>query len=97
MLAAETKVIDTNEASRVLTFVNELIADSDAKKTTKLILKAFLDKITFNKNTKQDITMHLCFDQPTVNKLNSITKSDSTANSKAVGSFTLSKNICLKN
>lgn len=70
--------------------VNALIEDTDSKKTTKAILKTFIDRITFDKETKSDFKIYMKFDQAVVNRLNEFMAKESTAELNAVDSLTLS-------
>ena len=76
---------------KVLEMVNGLIEDSDSKKTTKAILKTFVDWITFDKESKSNFKIYMTFDQVVIDRLNEFMSSESTANSTAVGSFILPK------
>ena len=67
--------------------VNGLIEDSDSKKTTKAILKTFVDRITFDKESKSDFKIYMTFDQVVIDRLNEFMSSEPTAELNAVDSF----------
>ena len=69
---------------------NRAITDSDSKADTKEILRTFIDKITFNKETKADYLIYTHFSKEIVDRLNDLTKEEPTAGMNAVGSFTFS-------
>ena len=71
--------------------MNALIEDSDSKKTTKAILKTFVDRITFDKESKSNFKIYMKFDQVVIDRLNEFMSSEPTAELNAVGSFVLSK------
>ena len=68
---------------------NRAIMDSDSKADTKEILRTFIDKITFDKETKSDYLIYTHFSKEIVDRLNSLTKQEPTAGKSAVGSFYL--------
>ena len=47
ILEGEGYKIKKEDTKKVLELVNTLIEDSDSKKTTKAILKTFVDRLTF--------------------------------------------------
>ena len=67
--------------------VNGLIEDSDSKKTTKAILKTFVDWITFDKESKSNFKIYMTFDQVVIDRLNEFMSSEPTAELNAVDSF----------
>lgn len=72
--------------------VNGLIEDSDSKKTTKAILKTFVDWITFDKESKSNFKIYMTFDQVVIDRLNEfMSSSEPTAELNAVGSIILPK------
>ena len=91
MLEVEGYNIKRADSKRVLELVNALIEDSDSKKTTKAILKTFVDRITFDKESKSDFKIYMTFDQLIIDRLNEFMSSEPTAETHAVGSFVLSK------
>ena len=64
-----------------------LIEDSDSKKTTKAILKTFVDRITFDKESKSNFKIYMTFDQVVIDRLNEFMSSEPTAELNAVDSF----------
>ena len=93
MLEVEGYNIKRADSKRVLELVNALIEDSDSKKTTKTILKTFVDRITFDKVSKSDFKIYMTFDQLIIDRLNEFMSSEPTAETNAVGSFILSKTL----
>ena len=91
MLEVEGYNIKRADSKRVLELVNALIEDSDSKKTTKAILKTFVDRITFDKESKSDFKIYMTFDQLIIDRLNEFMSSEPTAETNAVGSFILPK------
>ena len=91
MLEVEGYNIKRTDSKRVLELVNALIEDSDSKKTTKAILKTFVDRITFDKESKSDFKIYMTFDQLIIERLNEFMLSEPTAETNAVGSFVLHK------
>jgi site-specific DNA recombinase len=71
--------------------VNVLIEAFDSNKTTKAILKTFVDLITFDKESKSDFKIYMTFDQLITDSLNEFMASEPTAELNAVGSFVLPK------
>ena len=69
---------------------NRAITDSGSKADTKEILRTFIDKITFDKETKSDYLIYTHFSKEIVDRLNSLTKQGPTAGMNAVGPFTFS-------
>ena len=67
--------------------MNALIEDSDSKKTTKAILKTFVDRITFDKESKSNFKIYMTFDQVVIDRLNEFMSSEPTAELNAVDSF----------
>ena len=64
-----------------------LIEDSDSKKTTKAILMTFVDRITFDKESKSNFKIYMTFDQVVIDRLNEFMSSEPTAELNAVDSF----------
>lgn len=81
--------VDTQMA---LQLVGRLIQPNTPKKTIKAILQTFVDRITFEKGTKNNIQIHVMFDQSTIDNLNTYTSLEPTAGKNAVGSLTF-KNL----
>lgn len=86
-LDSEGYRIKRNDAVKVLELVNSILTDSTPKAAKKAILKTFIDKITFDKETKDNFKIYMTFNQSVVDKLNEYKNEESTANSKAVGSL----------
>ena len=91
ILEVEGYKIKKEDTKKVLELVNALIEDCDSKKTTKAILKTFVDRITFDKESKSNFKIYMTFDQVVIDRLNEFMSSEPTANSTAVGSFVLPK------
>lgn len=92
LLQAEGYKVKTEDVSKVMKVANRAIMDSDSKADTKEILRTFIDKITFDKETKSDYLIYTHFSKEIVDRLNSLTKEEPTAGMNAVGSLTL-KNL----
>lgn len=90
LLQAEGYKVRTENVSKVMKVANRAIMDSDSKADTKEILRTFIDKITFDKETKSDYLIYTHFSKEIVDRLNSLTKQEPTAGMNAVGSFTFS-------
>ena len=90
LLQAEGYKVKTEDVSKVMKVANRAITDSDSKADTKEILRTFIDKITFDKETKSDYLIYTHFSKEIVDRLNSLTKQEPTAGMNAVGSFTFS-------
>lgn len=80
------------DTERAFELVGSLIQPDTPKKTIKAILLTFVDRITFEKETKNNLQIHVTFDQSTIEKLNTYTSKEPTAGKSAVGSLTL-KNL----
>ena len=91
ILEVEGYKIKKEDTKKVLELVNALIEDCDSKKTTKAILKTFVDRITFDKESKSNFKIYMTFDQVVIDRLNEFMSSEPTAELNAVGSFVLSK------
>mgnify|MGYP001606678094 FL=1 len=91
MLEVEGYNIKRADSKKVLELVNALIEDYDSKKTTKAILKTFVNRITFDKESKSDFKIYMTFDQLIIDRLNEFMSSEPTAETNAVGSFILPK------
>ena len=91
ILEVEGYKIKKEDTQKVLELVNALIEDSDSKKTTKAILKTFVNRITFDKESKSDFKIYMTFDQLIIDRLNEFMSSEPTAETNAVGSFILPK------
>lgn len=92
LLQAEGYKVTTEDVSKVMKVANRAIMDSDSKADTKEILRIFIDKITFDKETKSDYLIYTHFSKEIVDRLNDLTKEEPTAGKNAVGSLTL-KNL----
>ncbi|OYQ67989.1 hypothetical protein B9P78_01825 [Aerococcus sp. 1KP-2016] len=92
LLQAEGYKFTTENVSKVMKVANRAIMDSYSKADTKEILRTFIDKITFNKETKADYLIYTHFSKEIVDRLNDLTKEEPTAGMNAVGSLTL-KNL----
>ena len=92
LLQAEGYKFTTENVSKVMKVANRAIMDSYSKADTKEILRTFIDKITFNKETKADYLIYTHFSKEIVDRLNDLTKEVPTAGKSAVGSLTL-KNL----
>lgn len=92
LLQAEGYKFTTENVSKVMKVANRAIMDSYSKADTKEILRTFIDKITFNKETKADYLIYTHFSKEIVDRLNDLTKEEPTAGKSAVGSLTL-KNL----
>ena len=73
----------------MIELVNNTVTVSDSKADTKAILRTFIDKITFNKETKSDYKIHMIFTQYVIDILNERADKEPTAGKDAVGSFYL--------
>ena len=91
MLEVEGYNIKRADSKKVLELVNALIGGSVSKKTPKAILKTFVDRITFDKESKCDFKIYMTFDQLIIDRLNEFMSSEPTAETNAVGSFILPK------
>ena len=67
--------------------------DGKQNKELKEIYKVFIEKITFDKKSKE-VTLHLLFSQDFVRKLNHATEKESSP-TEGDGSFVLSQEFCL--
>ena len=85
---AEGYKVTTEDVSKVMKVANRAIMDSDSKADTKEILRIFIDKITFDKETKSDYLIYTHFSKEIVDRLNDLTKEEPTAGKNAVGSLT---------
>lgn len=83
--------VEGYKIKKVMALVEALIEDADSKKTTKAILKTFIDRITFDKETKSDFKIYMKFDQSVIDRLNEFMSKEPTADSHAVGSFNFPK------
>ena len=92
LLQAEGYKVTTEDVSKVMKVANRAIMDSDSKADTKEILRIFIDKITFDKETKSDYLIYTHFSKEIVDRLNDLTKEEPTAGKNAVVSLTL-KNL----
>ena len=90
LLQAEGYKVTTEDVSKVMKVANRAIMDSDSKADTKEILRTFIDKITFDKETKSDYLIYTHFSKEIVDRLINLTKQEPTAGMNAVGSFTFS-------
>ena len=90
LLQAEGYKVTTEDVFKVMKVANRAIMDSDSKADTKEILRTFIDKITFDKETKADYLIYTHFSKEIVDRLNDLTKEEPTAGMNAVGSFTFS-------
>lgn len=90
LLQAEGYKFTTENVSKVMKVANRAIMDSYSKADTKEILRTFIDKITFDKETKSDYLIYTHFSKEIVDRLNSLTKQEPTAGMNAVGPFTFS-------
>jgi site-specific DNA recombinase len=95
ILEVEGYNIKKADSQKVLELVDALIEDSDSKKTTKAILKTFVDRITFDKESKSDFKIYMTFDQLVIDRLNEFMSSEPTAETNAVGSFHLHHPVSL--
>ena len=92
ILEVEGYKIKKEDTKKVLEMVNGLIEDSDSKKTTKAILKTFVDWITFDKESKSNFKIYMTFDQVVIDRQNEfMSSSEPTAELNAVGSIILPK------
>ena len=87
ILEVEGYKIKKEDTQKVLELVNALIEDCDSKKTTKAILKTFVDRITFDKESKSNFKIYMTFDQVVIDRLNEFMSSEPTAELNAVDSF----------
>ena len=87
ILEGEGYKIKKEDTKKVLELVNALIEDSDSKKTAKANLKTFVDRITFDKESKSDFKIYMKFNQAVIDRLNEFMTKESKAESNAVGSF----------
>lgn len=98
ILNTEGYQIDEKDARKVLELVNNVLADTTSKASIKAILRSFIEKITFDKETKGNFKIYMRFDQAVINKLNTHKNAETTAGKDAVVSISMSKdlNIILK-
>lgn len=90
ILGTEGFRIKKEDATNVMMLVNKLLTDTNSKVATKGILRAFIDRITFDKETKADFKIYMKFDQVVIDQLNAFMNKESTANKNAVGSLFVS-------
>ncbi len=89
LLDAEGQKIKRKDAVKVIKLVNAKVAASKNKAEIKAILRTFIDKITFNKETKSDYKIYMTFTQDVIDILNERAHKEPTAGKNAVGSFYL--------
>ncbi|WP_051669189.1 recombinase family protein [Carnobacterium jeotgali] len=87
------KPISKKETQRVLDLLGIAIKDKE-KKELKEIYKTFIDKITFDKSTKE-VNVHLVFNKEILRKLNSNLEKEPSSSLADEGSFTLSESTYL--
>lgn len=92
-LDTEGYKIDANDARKVLELVNNVLADTTSKASIKAILRSFIEKITFDKETKDNFKIYMRFDQAVIDKLNTHKKAETTAGKDAVVSLRLIKRL----
>ena len=90
LLQAERYKVKTEDVSKIMKVANRAITDSDSKADTKEILRTFVNKITFNKETKADYLIYTHFSKEIIDRLNDLTKEEPTAGMNAVDPFTFS-------
>lgn len=81
--------IKKEDIVKVMGLANRVIDESNSKADTKSILRTFVDKITFDKESKDSYTIYTHFTEEIVDRLNELTNEEPTAGKNAVGSFTL--------
>lgn len=64
----------TQDVSKVMKVANRAITDSDSKADTKEILRTFVDKITFNKESRTYFLIYTHFSKEIVDRLDHLTK-----------------------
>ena len=84
--------IPIDEARRALAYLDKSL-DGKQNKELKEIYKVCIDKVTFDKQSKE-VAVHLLFGQDFIRKLNHATETESSPN-EGDGSFVLSGEICL--
>lgn len=91
LLDAEGYRIKREDVVKVIELVNNTVTVSENKAEIKAILRTFIDKITFNKETKNDYQIHMTFTQNIIDILNEKAHKEPTAGKDAVG-FSHTKN-----
>ena len=74
LLQAEGYKFTTENVSKVMKVANRAITDSDSKADTKEILRTFVDKITFNKESRTYFFIYTHFSKEIVDRLDHLTK-----------------------
>ena len=90
LLQAEGYKVKTEDVSKVMKVANRAITDSDSKADTKEILRAFVNKITFNKESRAYFLIYSHFSKEIVDRLNHLTKEGPRVRKNAVEPFTFS-------
>ncbi|WP_161525896.1 recombinase family protein [Trichococcus alkaliphilus] len=91
-LSRDAQSVSFEEAKRTLEHLGRSI-DGKQNKDLKEIYKVFIEKITFDKKSKE-VTLHLVFSQDFVRKLNHATEKESSP-TEGDGSFVLTQEFCL--
>lgn len=84
-----------DDVSKVIELANRVISESGSKANTKDILRTFIDKITFNKETKAGYLIYTHFSREIVDRLNDLIKEEPTEGKNCVGSLTLKNPVKL--
>lgn len=79
ILHTEGYSIKLSDAKKVMGLVTQLLEDSDSKVAKKAILRTFVDKITFDKDSKSNYKIYMKFDDVVIAKLNEQMKKEPTA------------------
>ncbi|OJF96198.1 hypothetical protein [Alkalibacterium sp. 20] len=96
ILDTEGYKISKKDATQVLLLVNSIVKDTTPKAIVKAILKSFVDRITFDKDSKDDYMIYMTFNQSVVDRLNEHKTRESTADKKLLTlSFCLKRYNCI--
>ena len=95
LLQAGGYKVKMDDVSKVIELANRVISESGSKANTKEILRTFIDKITFNKETKADYLIYTHFSREIVDRLNDLIKEEPTEGKNSVGSLTLKNPVKL--
>lgn len=73
ILSHKDKKIEVKNVKQIVASLDQLLKHSE-KKVVKEIYRTFIDKITFDKQNKDDIRIYMKFDEAIINELNDIYK-----------------------
>lgn len=93
ILDTEGYQISEKDVEKVLQLVNSVITDATPKATVKAILRSFIEKITFDKETKDNFKIYMRFNQTVIDKLNEYKNKETTADKNAVVSFSMTGSL----